>query len=258
MVDSLTVKGGVAVAKLSLGRALALWKDHANRNTDALREAVAADGRKWRVERDHLVERRLAELESAAGQQQQATADAVVATVERLLGDQQFFRLERNYEFEAAREATDERRRMLAFASAWSVSPELSIAQLARVERTIRELDPDDVSLLKHLADLPPPPPIVIPEDQRGDPQHEREYRQRDTAALMKHRNTLFMHWREANPRGEVLPAAGCVLITPGVPVAGGTSTNLRVTDLGLNVLRVLQGYAPGTAADGAPKDPAQ
>jgi hypothetical protein len=253
MVDPVTVKGGLALAKLTLGKALMRWKDHANRNTEAIREAAAADGRQWRAERDRLVERRLAELESTVDQHLE-TAETVALAVEQLLGDQQFFRLERNYEFEAAREATEQRRRMLAFASAWSVDPDLSIAQLARVERTIRELDPDDIAVLKHLADLQPPAVAESPLPL-DHPDRNRDLRDRATSARLKHQNTLFVHWNESRPRGEVLSAAGCVLLSPGVPVAGGTSTYLQITQVGFNLLRVLDGYIRSNAPDDAPKE---
>lgn len=255
MVDPLTAKVAGAVVKLSAGEFVKRWRALANRSTDALREADAAESKRWLVERDHLAQQRLAELE-AQQDGQSVFNEAVAEALDALVTDRQFFRLERNYEFEAVREATDERRRMLAFAAAWSFEPELSIGQLARVERTIRELDPDDVALLKHLADLPPPQPQVVPEDSRGNAEHEREYRSQHGQAMLSYWSTLFLHWRESRPAGEVLPAAGCVLITPGAPSAGGTSISLQVTDLGLNVLRVLDGYLRSNKPDDQRTEP--
>ena len=56
-----------------------------------------------------------------------------------------------NYGYEAAREAIDARRSLLA--AAGSVCSALTIAQMARVERALRELDPnfcdDSTSSLK-------------------------------------------------------------------------------------------------------------
>lgn len=255
MVDPLTAKVAGAVVKLTAGEVVRRWRNFANANTDALREADAAEGERWRVERDHLVQARLEALE-AIGQGQAAFNQTVALAMGDLQNDREFFRLERNYVLEAAREPTDERRRMLAFGAAWSLDPELSMAQLARVERTIRELDPEDVALLKHLADLPPPAPLVVPEESRGNAEHERDFRSRDAQAMQKHRSTLFMHWTEARPAGEVLPAAGCVLITPGPPTFGVATTSLQVTDLGRNVLRVLDGYLRSKKPDDERTEP--
>jgi hypothetical protein len=57
-----------------------------------------------------------------------------------------------NYARAADAEAIDERRRMLAFAAAGLVDTRLTVAQHARVERTLRELDPDDVLWLVVLS----------------------------------------------------------------------------------------------------------
>jgi hypothetical protein len=67
-----------------------------------------------------------------------------------------------NYGYEAAREPMDERRRMLAYAAAGSVHHTLTIAQLARVERMIRELDPDDLVVLAKLEERPMPGPRSV------------------------------------------------------------------------------------------------
>lgn len=75
-----------------------------------------------------------------------------VAALQALLADHQFFRVNQNYIFEATREAMDERKRMLAFAAAGSVNVALALGEIARVERTIRELDPDGVRLLSAIA----------------------------------------------------------------------------------------------------------
>src|SRR5258708_2639838 len=76
----------------------------------------------------------------------------IEGVLQALVEDPQFYRVRRNYGFEGAREALDERRRMLTCATAGSITPDLTVAQLARVERTMRELDPDDVKLLNILA----------------------------------------------------------------------------------------------------------
>lgn len=67
------------------------------------------------------------------------------------VADRQFHLVQRNYLFEAQREAMDERRRMLMFAKAGSYNAELTLGEIARVERSIRGMDPDDVM---NLADM--------------------------------------------------------------------------------------------------------
>jgi hypothetical protein len=57
-----------------------------------------------------------------------------------------------NCAIEAQREPIDERRRMLAYAAAGGGPTCLSVAQLSRAERTIRELDPTDVLVLADLG----------------------------------------------------------------------------------------------------------
>ena len=50
---------------------------------------------------------------------------------------------------------------MLAFASAGSVNLELTIGEISRVERVVRELDPEDIHALQRLTsivDAPVPP----------------------------------------------------------------------------------------------------
>jgi hypothetical protein len=64
----------------------------------------------------------------------------------------EFQRVFRNFAYEASREAIAERRRLLAHASAGVLDPFFTIAQKARIERTMRELDPEDVRLLQKVA----------------------------------------------------------------------------------------------------------
>ena len=56
-----------------------------------------------------------------------------------------------NLGIEAWREAVDARRAMLGDAAVATVVSELSAAELARIERTIRMLDPEDLELLRAL-----------------------------------------------------------------------------------------------------------
>jgi hypothetical protein len=123
--------------------AIELFNRSSEQRTLAMQEGYRDNVRhEWRLERERLLGERLADLEES---------DATRRKLDELLSHE-FFWLLANYDLEAAREATDERRRMLAFASAGSVNLDLTIAQLARVERTIRELDPGDVDELSTLA----------------------------------------------------------------------------------------------------------
>ena len=73
--------------------------------------------------------------------------------LDALTGDLQLQRVFRNFAYEASREAIAERRRLLAHASVGVLlDPDFTIAQKARIERTMRELDPDDVKLLEKIA----------------------------------------------------------------------------------------------------------
>jgi hypothetical protein len=90
------------------------------------------------VARIAVMEERMEELESK---------------LDHTFDDPQVERVFRNFTFEAAREAVDERRRMLAHAALADVLDlRLTISQKARVERVIRELDPDDVRRLSQVA----------------------------------------------------------------------------------------------------------
>jgi len=249
MVDPLLAKGGIAVARVAFSELHKRWREFADGNTQRMREAEAIEGRSWRAQRDALVDERLRQLEARATAQGELGA-GTAAAVQALFDDHQFGRLEWNYELEGARETTDERRRMLGFAAAWSVEPELSIAQLSRVERTIRELDPEDIDVLKRLADQQAAAPAL----RRGQPQAIAEPAHRE--ALEKHHENMYVGWLHYRPAGEVLPAAGCVYIAPRATNYSTTTARIEVTDLGKNVLRVLDGYIRSNQPDDTQKEP--
>jgi hypothetical protein len=179
-------------------------------------------------ERDEMFRWWVAQLAGAAKEQEERLAGlaATVADIEEklavLLDDPQHGRVVSNYGFEAAREAIDERRRMLAYAAAGSASPTLTVAQIARVERTLRELDPPDVLLLSELHQMaatvgPGAPHKPWLEGQRA-----------------------FHKWQRSRPAGYLLLAAGCVYLHP--PESGQTP-EIHVPELGAWVLEVLDCY---------------
>jgi hypothetical protein len=165
---------------------------------------------------------------------------ALRAKLEGLISDPSFARVRDNYGYEAAREALDERRRMLAFASAGSVNLKLTIAQLARVERTIRDLDPEDIRLLARVAMLADPPP---PEAGPGVGVKEAQTTWFQHMAGAAHVRALVVLGEGAS--GEVLIASGCVQISNVKPEFGIATPveGASITHAGQWVLAVLDGY---------------
>ncbi|WP_437653341.1 hypothetical protein [Sorangium sp. So ce1182] len=101
--------------------------------------------------RDEMFREWIAELHRALHElvpEWEQRFNGLEAKINKLGEDPQLFRLLDNFGYEASREAINERRRLLAHAAAGAMNPDLTIAQKARVERVLRELDPDDVILL--------------------------------------------------------------------------------------------------------------
>lgn len=133
----------------------------------------------------------------------------------------------------AWREANDERRRMLANASAALIlSVELSVAELARVERTIRQLDPEDLVQLRALADL------------EGDV-HGRPLDAADPASARVHLvgvpDALYRTLTSGHLEGAALIASGCVRVgAAGAAFDTGIAQAAYMTALGRLVLRFM------------------
>jgi hypothetical protein len=215
----LILKGGSAASW-----AISWFNQKEQERTRAMQEGYRDNVRhEWRLERERLLAARLTALEENERNR---------TRLEALLGPE-FFWVLQNYEFEAHREAIDERRRMLAFASAGSLNLELTLSEIARVERTIRELDPSNVRGLASMAEVP-----EQPEPKQGAPttwlQHTEGTAQTRAATL-----------RALGPSGEVLLAAGCVR-TFSVSVASLITSPIEgalVTHTGALVLAVLDAY---------------
>jgi hypothetical protein len=189
------------------------WTFWTGRNDRRFRDERDEEFRQWTVEHAlalHDLLRRMGTVESDVA--------ALQARLERLADDHEFQRVQGNYGWEAWREATDERKRMLAFAAAGSYTVDLTVPQIARVERTIRELDPADVDLLRALTES---------ESHTDQVSAERAMRERNRVEL----------WRQTQPSGDILVAAGCVRNVYDIQDV------LHVTDLGHWVLQVLDGY---------------
>lgn len=144
---------GAAKGAITLARAarLVLRKLNETSPSGRIREAMEIEQRSWRAARDAEVAARLDALEVAAEDR--------VSFEERLVSmvsDAQFVRLQANVEYEALREATDERRRMLAYAAAGLADPSMPLTLKARIERTLRGLDPIDVVTLRRIVRFAP------------------------------------------------------------------------------------------------------
>ena len=226
--------GDVAGAIVPIvGKLAAHW---ANRNTRALAEA------RDEMYRDWVVEEKRATVEHAKWLAEQAAdLEALRAKLEELTTDPSFARVRDNYGYEASREAVDERRRMLAFASAGSINLELSIGEIARVERTVRELDPADVLLLDQLRTMVDPPKPPLPRElAHASQEFYRDWEKTCAENAERRRDLADSH----SPSGDILASAGCTAIAPLRNTWGQTfPTGVRVTQLGEHVLKIMRGY---------------
>lgn len=147
------------------------------------------------------------------------------------LDDPAYLRAVEILEREAALEPTPERRRMLAFAAAGWSNLALSPAQLSRVLRVVRELDPSDVALLKVLAEL----------GDQTRPEHDFE----PSPEGVKRHDTLM----DNLPSGDMLVASACVAIryTTGQNNQGPEA---HVTIVGRWALQALDPFVRAMDAD--------
>ena len=200
----------------------------AGRNDEAFKKERDELFREWTSELAIAMNAHAARLERVEGEV------AANERLEALSGSRAFWRVLDNYGYEAAREAIDERRKMLAWAAAGSVSSKLTIPQMARVERTLRELDPNDVAVLQQLSDLA----ISIEPGSAA--------LSADTQARATKRHKV---WLDTQPSGHILAAAGCVRVQdynfdfPVVPASAMTFPTVvevvTVTALGGWILTV-------------------
>ncbi|MGK3966350.1 hypothetical protein WMF38_19465 [Sorangium sp. So ce118] len=139
---------GIDVSILKLGiKPLSQWLTRlSQRNTDDFVRARDEMFREWIAELHQALHELLPEWEGRFSE--------LEIKLDKIAEDPQLFRLLDGFGYEASREAINERRRLLAHAAAGAMSPELTIGQKARVERTLRELDPDDVILLCNINSM--------------------------------------------------------------------------------------------------------
>lgn len=135
-----------------------------------------------------------------------------------------------NYALQAYQEPLDERRRMLAFAAAGIVDVRLSIAELARVQRRLDELEPIDVLTLYGIS---------------------RTYGRVWNGQLYSNEKEMRAALLFAQPDGgDALMASGCVRFEhePGGPFVSAHDAlpdhpQLVLTSFGWLLLRVLRAY---------------
>ena len=205
------------------------WFAFTNRHTSELQRSDAETGAIALARFVEETRARLVVLEGAAQRD---------ARLEGLLLDHQFWRLQKNYAIEWMREPMDERRRMLEFAAAHPAKTGLTLGQLVRVERTLRELDPADIDLLYRLDRLADP-------DFVQDPKRNEPVETQLAWHLIKLRRALARANENALERA-VLEASGCFTTSSGGNFSGPIA---HVTPVGQLVLGVLDEYATRRAA---------
>lgn len=180
----------------------------AERGTDRFKAHRDEMFREWTAE----VADRVREIESRMGDDARRIAD------ERS-EHHEFAAVWRNLGYEATREAIDQRRRMLAYAAAGSLAGGESIAQVSRIERALRQLDPDDILWLDEIEHAEFPDCPVAAKLARG------------------------MTW-DGCPSRDALLLAGCVR---ELNVWG---TGVDVSTIGRGVLAIMEAFVAAERCD--------
>ena len=190
----------LAAGKAALSQIAKTLGRYEQKNTAALMAAWDEAKDEWLVELRRALPEVLRRLEGIEQFQEKIRARTE---------DPQFQRLLDNVSIEASREATDERRCMLAHVGAAVFDFTMTIAEAARCERVIRELDPEDTFALRRV----------------------NGWQEVVAGARLDHL--------------ELLIAAGCVVEVPGDRGGGEETVRHRVTHTGSLVLKLLSTYQP-------------
>lgn len=200
------------LAKPAAKKLMAFLGSRVSKNDDQLkkeREEAALD---WAAEVRGAIPQVVAYLNTRI--------DDLDSRLDAVYADPQFGRIFTNFTFEAAREAIDERRRMLAHAAVGIVDPDISVERKARVERTLRALDPIDVLTLYAASRIPGGLDALAP-------------------------MAKFLY---DAPSGDILASCGCVRMEPDGGGAGqGVWNRAQVTQIGSDVLLALRTYTRTT-----------
>ena len=211
-VTSLAAKVGFAVAK------------------DFFKKLSCAGNESFQKARRDLYEEYLIDLDRRCEEQFAYLAqriDNLDQQVSERGKDPSCIRIAANYARAADAEAIDQRRGMLAYAEAALIDTTLTLAQHSRVERLLRELDPDDVLWLNVL---------------------DKIVGYRLGAKLLRHEDHVrWTVWNES-PASDVLAASACVRVTHvGGGMGGVDWEKVTVTREGKLVLHVLRLYVRAT-----------
>jgi len=213
-IDPGTIKTGVGLVK----RAIVI--------TEAMRDGPSRDGVYEEHYREWIADT-AAKLREACQTQEEHDR-----RVRELESNHELLLILGNFGHEAWREAIDERRRMLGEMAVRFVMSNRSAPELARIERAIRRLDPEDIetliSVAEHLRDM--------------HRDHPTPY---DTASLDKigrgHPLAKRSLWKQVRREGHLaganLAAAGALLM---LPEGHGSSGDAYVTELGDQLLTFL------------------
>lgn len=203
--------------------------------TQGLLQKLSSDG-KFIERRDEMFRGWIVELVQRLAALEQAFTHAERAEYDRRTADDEFMAVTANYFRAAHQEPLEERRRMLAFAAASIANLDLSVAELARVQRVIRELDPSDVVELYRLW--------LVPSASR-DPRRSRP----DDAAVQR-----YYFWE--NTGAAILETSGCLSVEAwlqeNTDALGGRATRKEayVTAIGRNLLAAMRPYLAARAPD--------
>lgn len=154
---------------------------------------------------------------------ERASQDEEIRARLRDIEEEVFRRVETSTLIEGMRESTPERKRMLAYFAAEAIDETESIDILSRMERAMRDVDPDDLLLLDELVT-----------DQTRYYLHTLEHRLADERLIHL----------------EFLNLAGCVV--ERIEDDPGGTTVVKVTQLGRKIHRHMRSYVAVRRAEGA------
>lgn len=231
MMDPIT---GLALRGLSSTAqgAIKMLRAHCDKPTERLLDARRIDWESKQAEAIHIV---IPELV--------AVCDDLDRRVTEMAKDEELVFVWQNFEWEGRREATGERRKMLAYASAAMLEPEIPSAQKARIERLLRSLGPTDAAALAAVRRC------------IGRTNHTTGRKTFTCLAELR-----YDYLQKLGADGENLEGLGLVKVDlDAFKGAGGVgNAKLRITATGKMLLHILRHYLATRRLEGVPgRDPA-